>query len=326
MTEEEIVELRRRAEAGDAAAMTAFGKLLLGGDAAIRNVPAGARYIAQAAEKDDAEALAQRAVLVAAGIAHAPDWDRAFDLMQRAAQRGWAPAQEQLGFLAGRTHEDYEALRRGIDIAGWLRPPQATIVRERPHIATATGLMSKAECDRLIERARPRLHRAGVYDHATGDEIVVDHRSNSTAEFTLTEIDLHVVLLMARMSALLGLPSQCFELMNILHYAPGQTFKPHFDFLYADEPGTAAVIQRLGQRIVTLLVYLNEDYEGGETDFPRLGYSFKGRTGDALMFANVRENGAPEPLTLHAGLPPTSGEKWLLSQWVRNKPQGGPPP
>ena len=52
---------------------------------------------------------------------------------------------------------------------------------------------------------------------------------------------------------------------------------------------------------------------------PALGWRFKGRTGDALFFWNVDLSGAVEPKLLHAGLPPTRGEKWLFSQWVREK-------
>jgi len=80
-------------------------------------------------------------------------------------------------------------------------------------------------------------------------------------------------------------------------------------------------LQRGGQRVATFLVYLNDGYEGGETSFPRLDYRFKGATGDALVFANVEPNGAPDPRTMHAGTPTTRGEKWLLSQWIRDRPQ-----
>jgi hypothetical protein len=71
---------------------------------------------------------------------------------------------------------------------------------------------------------------------------------------------------------------------------------------------------------MTFLTYLNDDYEGGETDFPRIGYRYKGRRGDALYFVNVDGAGAPDYRTVHAGLPPASGTKWLLSQWVRSRP------
>ena len=69
-----------------------------------------------------------------------------------------------------------------------------------------------------------------------------------------------------------------------------------------------------------MLVYLNQGFEGGETDFPLLDLKFKGRKGDALMFSNVDASGAPDRRMFHAGLPPTAGEKWLLSQWVRDRP------
>ena len=75
-----------------------------------------------------------------------------------------------------------------------------------------------------------------------------------------------------------------------------------------------------GQRVLTALVYLNDDYEGGETDFPVLGAHWKGRKGEALLFWNVAPDGALDERTLHAGLPVTRGEKWMLSQWIRGRP------
>jgi hypothetical protein len=81
----------------------------------------------------------------------------------------------------------------------------------------------------------------------------------------------------------------------------------------------ARQIAEAGQRVVTFIIYLNDDYQGGETHFPRLGLSHRGRAGDALYFANTGPDGAPDPRTLHAGLPPTAGEKWLFSQWIRNR-------
>jgi hypothetical protein len=99
----------------------------------------------------------------------------------------------------------------------------------------------------------------------------------------------------------------------------GQEFLPHFDFLNPDFPGHARDLARSGQRIATFLVYLNEGYEGGETEFPKLGWRYKGRTGDALLFRNLDAAGEPDRQTFHAGLPPTQGEKWLLSQWLRER-------
>jgi prolyl 4-hydroxylase len=84
-------------------------------------------------------------------------------------------------------------------------------------------------------------------------------------------------------------------------------------------PDAMTQVSRFGPRVSTILIYLNDDYGGGETEFPTIGWRYKGRPGDLLFFWNVTEAGEPDLLTLHAGLTPTYGEKWLLSQWVRGR-------
>ena len=311
--------LRARADAGDRAAMTACGKALFAA-AEADCVRDGARYVERAAELGDGEACAQLSVLIAAGIHTPPDWDKAFHWLQRAAELGWRAAQEEIRFLSQAGGDDYAALRARIDIAAWLRPRPVTLVRAAPRVVVCEGFMSPEECARLIARAAPRMARADVYDPATGAAMLAEARSNSKAEIQLADVDLHVLMLQARISATIGLPSSHFEPTNVLHYKPGEQFAPHYDFLEPGSEGLAHDLRSRGQRIVTFLVYLNDDYDGGETAFPRLNYVFKGRTGDALMFGNVSASGAIDPNTLHAGLPPTRGEKWLLSQWVRDRP------
>lgn len=171
----------------------------------------------------------------------------------------------------------------------------------------------------MISLGQPKLARASVYDTQAAGTQVVLARSNTAAGLTLLDKDIVTVFLTARMSNSIGLPAPCFEPPYVLHYAPGEEFTPHFDYLNPRIPGEAADLQRGGQRIATFLAYLNDGYEGGETDFPRIGYRFKGRTGDALVFGNITPSGGPDVRTMHAGLPPTSGEKWLLSQWIRDR-------
>jgi hypothetical protein len=77
----------------------------------------------------------------------------------------------------------------------------------------------------------------------------------------------------------------------------------------------------LGQRTVTVVTYLNEDFDDAPTQFPALKLNVRGGTGDAIAWSNVRPDGSPDPNTVHAGLAPTRGRKWVLSQWLRNKPQ-----
>jgi prolyl 4-hydroxylase len=126
-----------------------------------------------------------------------------------------------------------------------------------------------------------------------------------------------------RLCALAGLQAVHAETCQVLHYKVGEYFSPHFDFFDPEFEGHAAMLAKYGQRLATVLVYLNDDLDGGETDFPKLGVRHKGAKGDALMFRNVDGEGRPDRRTLHAGLPPTGGEKWLLSLWIRDRSPPG---
>jgi hypothetical protein len=135
------------------------------------------------------------------------------------------------------------------------------------------------------------------------------------------ESDMVMLAVQTRIANTLEVPADGLESCAVLHYTVGQEFRTHHDFqnlqLYAH------IVQQLGQRVVTFLIYLNDDFEGGETHFPELDWRFKGRTGEAIFFWNVGADGAGDLKTLHAGLAPTRGEKWLLSQWVRDRNRPG---
>jgi len=132
-------------------------------------------------------------------------------------------------------------------------------------------------------------------------------------------MDVVVQVLRARISTASNLPLPVFEPAQVMHYSVGQEFLPHHDYLDPASPGDRDQIARLGQRIATFLLYLNDDFDGGETEFLKTGFRYRGRKGDALLFANVNSARAPDPLTMHAGRPPTRGEKWILSQWIRDR-------
>ena len=264
---------------------------------------AGVNMMRAAADRGDAEAA-----LICANIAaydrNLPDrWNVAQECLRIAAERGSSLAREQLEFL--------EIAKP--DFADLMRPQRP--IFDAPRIAVIEGCASHAECDWLIARARPELLPARVYDPLRGGSAVSLTRTNSSVGFDVAQSDIVFALLRARIEAIAGV--SYLEMSAVLHYLPGQEFKPHFDFLDPDKPGYTDDIQKRGQRVATFLVYLNEDYEGGETDFPRLGWRYKGRKGDALLFWNINPAGEMDQKTFHAGLPTTTGEKWLFSQWLR---------
>jgi prolyl 4-hydroxylase len=279
------------------------------------------------AEAEAVHVLAMRAAEAPNEIA---DWQTALDFVQRSAELGLTLAQAELAalagdwflsreILAGRSgpQSDWERLRRSVDIRRWLAPSHRLIMSASPRIAAIEGFASPELCDWLVARAGPKLAPAQVYDHDTGGPRSESVRTNSECHFPRDSSDLLLLTLRARMAVASELPVHAMEAPAVLHYIPGQEFLPHFDFLDTNLPGPAKEVARGGQRVLTFLVILNDGYEGGETDFPELGKRWKGRKGSALFFWNVEPDGKVDRRTLHAGLPPTSGEKWLLSQWVR---------
>ena len=105
----------------------------------------------------------------------------------------------------------------------------------------------------------------------------------------------------------------------MLHYDVGEEITEHYDFIDPNIPNYAQEIAQQGERVVTFLVYLNDDYGGGETAFPRLGISHKGHRGEGMFFVNAVDGNA-DTRTLHAGRTPAGGEKWIVSQFVRSRP------
>lgn len=286
----------------------------------------GIALIEQAAEAGDPEAAWLAATIAASGFWRARNWDIAFDRLRRAAELGSAAARSSLGILAAgpagtpAETDDWAALRGAIDLDDWLSPPTDTTVREAPRIRTTEGFVSHAVCDWLVERARLRLARATIYDSSTGGTTEDARRTNSQCDLDIEISGVLTFVLRARIAAATGRPDRAMEVPKVLHYAPGETFADHYDWLDPDEPAYLLELAQRGQRAETFLIYLNQDFEGGETHFPEIGYTYRGGKGDAIVFSNVDGHGRPDPATRHSGLPPATGEKWLFSQWIREYP------
>lgn len=185
------------------------------------------------------------------------------------------------------------------------------VVCEDPRVRTVQGLVPPSLCSALIDMARSGLRPAKRFA-PDGVPREMEGRTNTAA--ILARSSDAVRFVQARIALATGLPVEAMEGPQVLRYEVGQEFQPHHDFL---PPKISAV---KGQRLLTAIVYLNDDFEGGETDFPLLKLRLRAPAGDAIYFANVKQ-GALDARTLHAGLPPTRGEKWVLSQWIRDRAQ-----
>ena len=329
--DEAINALSRATAMGDVEATTRLGKrLIAGGDAPLLPTH-GVGFLIEAFNKGGAEAASRLAVLAAAGVYVEPGLPEALRLLTASAARGWAPAQQQLlaltpdrelafrGSQAGSSGNPWQGLADTVDIDFWRSAPDGITLNESPLIRSFEGFVPDSVCGWLIDRSRGRLKRALVYDAKQGQDYASETRTNSWAQFDLMGSELIHLLIQHRMQSACGYPLHNMEANAILHYAVGEEISNHYDFVDPNIPNYAAEIAQNGQRMLTFLVYLNDDYEGGETEFPELDIVHRGQSGEGLFFVNALENNEADLRTVHAGRPPTRGEKWIVSQFVRSR-------
>jgi prolyl 4-hydroxylase len=314
--------LQDAAEAGSGAAMLDLGRQLLVGAGRDQDVGAALEWLQRARRDGDTAATELLATATAVGVANAPDWPAALDLLLEAAECGSALAQGQLTVLSqgGAT---WRERRDTIDIGAWTRVPERIKLREGPRVRMVKAFAPARVCDWIIGKARGRLREALMYDPSTKIEQVDPHRTCSDYQFDILNADLVVQLVREKIAAATGLPTVAMEPPRIFHYAVGQDIKPHYDRV-SDGYDAYGATQYRGDRIVTFLLYLNDGYQGGELNFPKADFACKGDKGEGVYFAHIGLDGKPDPLSLHGGLVIREGEKWVLSQWIHDRPFGVP--
>ena len=330
--DEAINDLARGTQAGDPHCARLLGLRLFTGDRAPLLPEPGLRFLGEACDGGLPEAAARAAGLLALGLHMPANWPLALQWLTRSASQGWLPAQQQLLALCDnralalhamqQTAVDWSALANAVQLDSWRRSPPLVIKSDEPRVAAVPQLLRTEICQLLIDLVdRDRLMRAQVYDPIAQRNIVAAHRDNTLVTYDIHEVELVHLLVQSRMSAACGVPERHMEMPNLLHYWPGEQIRNHYDFVDpSSTPDYAAEIALNGQRVVTFLIYLNDDYDGGTTDFPQLGISHRGTRGEGLFFINALPDLSPDLRMLHAGRPPTRGEKWLVTQFVRSRP------
>jgi prolyl 4-hydroxylase len=189
---------------------------------------------------------------------------------------------------------------------------------ERPEVILFEDVLSPEECAQMIERARHRVRRSTTVNPETGQEDVIRERTSEGIWFQRGEDDL-VSRLEQRIASLMNWPVENGEGLQILHYNLGGEYRPHFDYFPPAQVGSAAHTARGGQRVATLIVYLNDVPAGGETIFPETGLSIAARRGNAVYFRYMNGQRQLDPSSLHGGAPILAGDKWIMTKWVRER-------
>nr|WP_315226146.1 2OG-Fe(II) oxygenase [uncultured Albidiferax sp.] len=199
--------------------------------------------------------------------------------------------------------------------AGDRRVAVLSVLRS-PQLVVLGGLLSDEECAALVELARPRLSRSLTVETQSGGEEVHVDRTSDGMFFQRGENPL-VQRIEARIARLLHWPEENGEGLQVLQYQSGAQYKPHYDYFDPFEPGTPHILQRGGQRVGTLVMYLQSPEQGGATVFPDVQLEVAPQRGNAVFFSYDRPH--PSSQTLHGGAPVLAGEKWIATKWLRQR-------
>ena len=183
-----------------------------------------------------------------------------------------------------------------------------------PRVLVFGGLLSDAECEGLMALAGPRLLRSETVDNHTGGSEVNAARTSEGMFFERGEAAL-IKTIEARIAELLRWPLENGEGLQVLRYRPGAEYKPHHDYFDPAHAGTPRILERGGQRVGTVVMYLNTPISGGATTFPDVGLEVAPVRGNAVYFSYDRAHASTQ--TLHGGAAVSAGEKWVATKWLR---------
>ena len=191
-----------------------------------------------------------------------------------------------------------------------------TQICEEPRIFHLENFLSQEECEHLINLAKPNLVRSRVVGDKAGENRV-DEARTSRGAFLATGDDEIMNRIEKRIAKLTKIPVENGEEFHVLHYKYKQQYLPHFDYFWGTPESVKACTARGGQREASVVMYLYDTEEGGETIFPRAKKSVAPVRGDAVLFYNLLPNGECDPMSLHGGAPILKGEKWIATKWLR---------
>lgn len=194
------------------------------------------------------------------------------------------------------------------------RAVQVVMTMRDPRVVVVAGFLADDECEQMIALSRERLARSETVQVGTGGSEVNEARTSEGMFFGRGESPL-IERIEARLAAFTRWPVENGEGLQVLRYAPGAEYKPHYDYFDPAQPGTPRILERGGQRVGTVVMYLNTPVQGGATVFPDVHLEVAAQRGHAVFFSYALPH--PSTRTLHGGAPVLVGEKWVATKWLR---------
>ena len=196
------------------------------------------------------------------------------------------------------------------------RDVQVLATMRLPRVIVFGDLLSPDECDCLVGLARHRLQPSLTVDNWNGVSQASESRTSQSTYLARGQTPV-VEGIEARIAELLNWPAEFGEGLEVLRYGPGDEFKPHYDYFEPSLPGSERLLERGGQRVATLVMYLMSPIAGGGTIFPDVALEVAPIKGNAVFFSYDVPHS--DTKSLHGGMPVGSGEKWVATKWLRER-------
>jgi prolyl 4-hydroxylase len=181
------------------------------------------------------------------------------------------------------------------------------------------GFLSYDECDEIINLARKKgFEESTVADTETASGSSINKSVRTSKTCWIDDFENAIANKITESSIeMTKIPRENHEELQVAKYDIGGKFDRHHD--YCDIDGNDNYCDKFnrnsGNRRSTLLVYLNDNFNGGETEFVQLGLKIKPEKGKAILFWNVDEKGGLYTQSEHCGNPVLNGEKIIATKW-----------
>eukprot|EP01089_Gocevia_fonbrunei_P003066 TRINITY_DN1292_c0_g1_i3.p1 TRINITY_DN1292_c0_g1~~TRINITY_DN1292_c0_g1_i3.p1 ORF type:complete len:321 (+),score=44.29 TRINITY_DN1292_c0_g1_i3:274-1236(+) len=219
-----------------------------------------------------------------------------------------------------------------------------------PRVFLIDNLLTSTECETLINMAKPLMSSSELHSSSNSTDTLGNSTYRTSSTGWLPPKTQPVINIEKRIANILQIPY--FDMINspktkidenfqVIHYLPYQHYHGHLDLLSKSRYQNSKDIQEGCNRLLTLLIYLNDVESGGETIFyygnrtspveaqEKLtcgdGLKVQPKRGSAVLFYNMlAEDNINNPKfddkTLHGGCDVVNGEKWAINKWIWNKP------
>lgn len=187
---------------------------------------------------------------------------------------------------------------------------------ENYYIQEIPNFLTLEECNQILQISTNKLIDSKVYSPSAD---LVDEKVRISKQTWLNDNNHPLILdLSKRIAKITGTRLTDQEELQVVNYHPGGFYKPHYDACNRKVENCTRLNGTRGPRYITFIIYLNNDFEGGETYFPNINKSIVPEMGKAAIFYNVNLNGDVLVNSLHEGRDVKKGVKWIANKWIRN--------